>query len=125
MRYTGFMYGLYGNFMYGLYRNFMYSLYGNFMYGLYGNFMYGLYGNSIQDGNFWAGKNEFIWHIFTFRLSSISVHFGLIEPDFNLLSNCKGYDRSDSFPFDYEPYEILFGSHSGGKQLLRSHSFLF
>ena len=27
-----------------------------------------------------------------------------------------GYDRGDSFPFDFEPNEIPFGSKSKGKQ---------
>ena len=33
-----------------------------------------------------------------------------------------GYDRRDSFPFDYEPNVIPLGSYSQGKLSLRSYS---
>ena len=33
-----------------------------------------------------------------------------------------GYDRSDSFPFDFEPNGFPFGSKSKGKLSLRSYS---
>ena len=32
-----------------------------------------------------------------------------------------GYDRCDSFPFDFEPYGITFGSKSKGKLSPRSY----
>ena len=32
-----------------------------------------------------------------------------------------GYDRGDSFPFDFEPNGITFGSKSKGKLSPRSH----
>ena len=34
---------------------------------------------------------------------------------FHFLSNWMGYDRRDSFPFDFEPNGLLFGSKSKGK----------
>ena len=34
---------------------------------------------------------------------------------FQFLSNWMGYDHGDSFPFDYGPNGILFGSKSKGK----------
>ena len=40
---------------------------------------------------------------------------------FHFLSNRMGYDRGDSFPFDFEPNEILFGSKSKGKLSPRSY----
>ena len=36
-----------------------------------------------------------------------------------------GYDRGDSFPFDYKPNGILFGSKSNGKLSPRSNPFQF
>ena len=38
------------------------------------------------------------------------VLFALRQIYFQFLSNCKEYDRSDSFPFNYEPNGISFGS---------------
>ena len=32
-----------------------------------------------------------------------------------------GYDRRDSFPFDFEPNEVPFGSKSKGKLSLRPY----
>ena len=32
-----------------------------------------------------------------------------------------GYNRGDSFPFDFEPNEVLFGSESKGKLSPRSY----
>jgi len=34
---------------------------------------------------------------------------------FHFLSHLMGYDRGDSFPFDFEPNEIPFSSKSKGK----------
>ena len=34
-----------------------------------------------------------------------------------------GYDRGDSFPFDFKPNGILFGSKSKGKLPSRSYPF--
>ena len=34
---------------------------------------------------------------------------------FHFLSNLMGYDRGDSFPFDFEPNGFAFGSKSKGK----------
>ena len=36
-----------------------------------------------------------------------------------------GHDRSDSFPFDFEPNGILFGSEWKGKRSPRSHPIQF
>ena len=36
-----------------------------------------------------------------------------------------GYDRGDSFPFDFEPNRILFGSKSRGKLSPRSYPIQF
>ena len=36
-----------------------------------------------------------------------------------------GYDRGDSFPFDFEPNGILFGSKSKGKLSPRSYPIKF
>ena len=35
--------------------------------------------------------------------------------DFRFLPNLKEYDRADSFPFDFEPNGISFGSKLKGK----------
>ena len=40
---------------------------------------------------------------------------------FHLLSQWKGYDRGDSFPFNFEPNGIPFGSESKGKLSPRSY----
>ena len=45
--------------------------------------------------------------------------------DFIFHSNSKEYDRSDSFPFDYEPNGIPFGSRSKGKLSVQSFPFQF
>ena len=42
--------------------------------------------------------------------------------DSHFLSNRMGYDRGDSFPFDFESNEIPFGSKSKGKLSPRSYS---
>ena len=42
---------------------------------------------------------------------------------FNFLSNWMGYDRGDSFPFDFQPNGIQFGSKR--KLLPRSHTIQF
>ena len=39
---------------------------------------------------------------------------------FHFLSHWMGYDRGDSFPFDFEPNGIAFGSKSKGKLSPRS-----
>ena len=36
-----------------------------------------------------------------------------------------GYDHSDSFPFDFEPNRILFGTKSKGKLSPRSYPILY
>ena len=36
-----------------------------------------------------------------------------------------GYDRGDSFPFDFEPNGIIFGSKSKGKLSPRSYAIQF
>ena len=36
-----------------------------------------------------------------------------------------GYDRGDSFPFDFEPNRIPFGSNSKGKLSPRSYAIQF
>ena len=41
---------------------------------------------------------------------------------FHCLSNCIGYDRGDSFPFDFEPNGIPFGSKSERKPSPRSYT---
>ena len=43
----------------------------------------------------------------------------------SFLSNRLEYDRSDSFPFDFEPNGITFSSKSKGKLPLRSYSIQF
>ena len=40
---------------------------------------------------------------------------------FDFLSNLMGYDRGDSFPFDFEPNGIPFGSKLKGKLSSRSY----
>ena len=44
---------------------------------------------------------------------------------FHFLSNCMGYDCGDSFPSDFEPNEIPFGSRSKGKLSPRSYPIQF
>ena len=43
------------------------------------------------------------------------------EIDYQFLSNLLEYDRGDSFPFNFEPNEIPFGSKSKGKLSPRSY----
>ena len=44
---------------------------------------------------------------------------------FHFLSIWMGYNRSDSFSFDFEPNGVPFGSKSKGKLLLRSYPIQF
>ena len=44
---------------------------------------------------------------------------------FQFLSHWMGYDRGDSFPFDFKPNGNLFGSLSTGKLSTRSHPIQF
>ena len=55
-----------------------------------------------------------LWHFSTLR----KLHF-------HLLSNLMGCDRGDSFPLDFKPNEISFGSKSKGKLSSRSYPIKF
>ena len=49
-----------------------------------------------------------------FKMYNIYEDVTLKKLYFHFLSNWMGYDRGDSFPFDFEPNGILFGSKSKG-----------
>ena len=49
------------------------------------------------------------------------MSYALRKLVFYFLSNWMGYDRGDSFSFDFEPNGNLFGSKSKGKPLQRSY----
>ena len=60
----------------------------------------------------------------------LSIYLSHIFPafkkiDLNFLSNLMEHDRDDSFPYDFEPNEIQFGSKSKEKQSLRSYPIRF
>ena len=44
---------------------------------------------------------------------------------FHFISHRMEFDRGDSFPFDFEPNRIPFGSKSKRRLSLRSHSIQF
>ena len=55
----------------------------------------------------------------TLRLIDLSLVLRKLV--FHFLSNLMGYDRGDSFPFDFEPDGISFDSRSKGKPSSRSY----
>ena len=56
------------------------------------------------------------------RTNDIWLWFSTLrELYFHFLSHLMGYDRGDSFPFDFEPNGILFVSKSKGKLSPRSY----
>ena len=57
--------------------------------------------------------------------ASLSDTLSLRKLDFHFLSNWMGYDRGDSFPFDFEPNEIQFGLKLKGKLSPRSSPIQF
>ena len=54
--------------------------------------------------------------LFSHTLKKLAFHF---------LSNSMEFDRGDSFPFDFEPNGIPFGSKSKGKLLPRTYPIQF
>ena len=68
----------------------------------------------------------FIHHMLHFcQVLIMPLKCALRIPYFLFLSNLMGSDRSDSFPFDFEPHGIPFGSKSKGKLLPRSDPIQF
>ena len=53
------------------------------------------------------------------------IQYTLRKLYFNFLSHCMGYDRGDSFLFDFEPNGIPFGSKLKGKLSPRSYPIQF
>ena len=64
-------------------------------------------------------------HSGTFSRDSVPETATLRKLVFHFLSNWIGYDRGDSFPFDFEPNGILFGYKSKGKLSPRSNPIQF
>ena len=62
-----------------------------------------------------------------FRASNLCKFesYTLWKIDFHFLSNWMGHDHGDSFPFDFEPYKIPFGSRLKEKLLPWSCSIKF
>ena len=58
----------------------------------------------------------YVVHELGLALWKLCIHF---------FSNWMGYDRDDSFPFDFEPNAIPFGSKSKGKLFQRSYPIQF
>ena len=70
------------------------------------------------------GRLSFIGTVFRQSLSSQSAFSGTVSLKklyFLFLSYWMGYDRGDSFPLDFEPNGLTFGSKSKGKLSARSY----